>query len=121
MAVSVLSINVVTVLFINCAVLVKRCFTGTKTSLCELVWCAGEESVGLYMQIAIVKHPQPLTAVFFYNSFKSNSTIVLGRMCCDYVCDTIDLFKSKFQITHLCYRHFISLYLSVIFIMELLK
>jgi len=52
MAVSILSINLVTVLFISCAVLLKRCFTMKNTCLCELIGCAGEESVGLYIQIS---------------------------------------------------------------------
>jgi len=79
MAVSVLSINVVTVLFISLAVLLKNCFTRENTCLCELIGCACEESVGLYRQISTVKHSQSLIAVN-YNSDKSNSTIVHVRM-----------------------------------------
>ena len=60
---SVLSINVVTVLFINWAVLLKRGFTRKSMCLCEMIRCAGEESVGLYRQISTVKHPQMLIAV----------------------------------------------------------
>jgi len=41
MAISVLSIDVVTVLFINLVVLLKRCFTRKNTCLCELIRCAG--------------------------------------------------------------------------------
>jgi len=55
MAVSDLSINVVTVLFINISVLLKRCFTRIDTCLFELIRYAGEESVGLYRQISTVK------------------------------------------------------------------
>ena len=53
MSISVVSINLVTVLFINLAVLLKRCFTRINTCLCELIGCAGEESVGLYIQILL--------------------------------------------------------------------
>jgi len=56
MAVLVSSINVVTVLFIDLYVLLKRCYTRKNTCLCELIQCAGEESVGLYRQISTVKH-----------------------------------------------------------------
>ena len=56
MVVSVLSINLVTVLFINLAVLEKRSFTRINRCLCELIQCAGEESFGLYRQISTVKH-----------------------------------------------------------------
>ena len=52
MAISFLSINVLTVLFINWAVLLEGCFTRINTCLCELIWCAGEELVGLYRQIS---------------------------------------------------------------------
>ena len=57
---SICSVNVVAVMFINLAVLVKRCFARINTSLRELIHCAGEGSVGLYRQIATVKRPQPL-------------------------------------------------------------
>ena len=60
MAVSVLSINVISVFFINLAVLLKRCFPRKNTCLCELIKCAGEESVGLYRQISTAKRPQSL-------------------------------------------------------------
>jgi hypothetical protein len=97
MAVSVLSINSVTALFTNIAVLLKRCFTRIYTCLCELIQCAGQESVGLYRQISTVKHTQPLIAVN-YNSDKSKSTIVYVKMCCGFVCDAVDLFSSIFPI-----------------------
>jgi hypothetical protein len=60
MIVSILSVNVVAVMVINLSVLVKVCFIRINTCLCELIQCAGEESVGLYRQISTVKHPQPL-------------------------------------------------------------
>jgi hypothetical protein len=97
MDVSVLSINVVTVLFINLAVLLQRRFTRINTCLCELIRCAGEESVGLYRQVSSVKQPQKLIEVN-YNSDKSTSTILNVRMCCGSVCDAVDLFNSVFSI-----------------------
>jgi hypothetical protein len=60
MIVSIFSVTVVAVMFINLAVLLKRCFARINTCLCELIRCAGEESVSLYRQISTVKHPQPL-------------------------------------------------------------
>ena len=60
MIMAVLSVNLVTVLFINLAVLLKGCFTRINTCLWELVQCAGEKSVGLYRNISFVKHPRPL-------------------------------------------------------------
>ena len=56
----------------NIVVLLKQCFARINTCLCELIWCAGEESVGNYIQISTVIHPQPLIAVN-YNSDKSKS------------------------------------------------
>ena len=41
-----------------------------------------------------MKHPQRLIA-FNFKSVKSNSTIVHVRMCCGFVCDAVDLFKSQ--------------------------
>jgi len=99
-------------LFINFAVLLKRCFTRINMCLCELIGCAGEESVGFYRQISTVKHPQMLIAVN-YNSDKTNSTIVHVRMCCGFVCDAVDLFNSMFLIHTLVlvtfYAHYIYL------------
>jgi len=60
MIVSIFSVTVVAVLFINLAVLLKRCFPRKNTCLCELIKCAGEESVGLYRQISTAKRPQSL-------------------------------------------------------------
>ena len=77
--------------------LLKQSFTEINTCLCELIGCAGEESVGLYGQIYTVKHPQPLIAVN-HNSDRSNSTIVHVRMCCGFVCDAVGLFNSVFSI-----------------------
>jgi hypothetical protein len=53
--VSVLSVNVVTVLFTNLASLLKLCFTRINACLCEVIQCVGEESVGIYRQIPDVK------------------------------------------------------------------
>jgi len=47
MVVSILSIHLVTVLFINLAVVLKRCFRRVNTCLCELIECAGQESFDL--------------------------------------------------------------------------
>jgi len=74
MAASVLSINVVTVLVINIAVLRKGCYTRKNTGLCELIQCAGWESVGFYRQISTVRHPQPVIEVS-HNCDWSKSTI----------------------------------------------
>ena len=60
MVVSVLSVNLITVLFISLAVLLKRCLSRIDTYLCELIWCAGEDSLGLYIQISTVKYLQSL-------------------------------------------------------------
>jgi hypothetical protein len=112
MAVSVLSINVVTS-FINWAVLLKQSFTEINTCLCELIGCAGEESVGLYGQISTVEHPQPLVAVN-HNSDSSNSTTVHVRMCCGFVFDAVGLCSSVFSVHRLLlvtfYSHFIYLW-----------
>jgi hypothetical protein len=60
MIVSKFSVTVVAVVFINLTVLLKRCFARINQCLCELIQCAGEETVGLYRQIFTAKHPQPL-------------------------------------------------------------
>jgi len=93
MTVSVLWINLVTVLFINLAVLLKRRFTRINTCLCELIQCAGEESFGLYRQISTVKHTLPLIEIN-NNSDGSISTTVHVRMCSGFICDAVDLPKS---------------------------
>ena len=64
--------------------------------LCELIWCAGEESVGLYMQKSTVKHPQPLIAVN-YKFDTSRSTTVHVNMGCGFVCYTVKRFICKFS------------------------
>ena len=46
MIVSIFSVNVVAVKFINLTVLLNRCFARINTGLCEVIQCAGEESVG---------------------------------------------------------------------------
>jgi len=97
MAVSVLSVNLVTVLLIIWTVLLKRGFTRKTTCLWELIRCAGEESLGLYIQISTLKHPQPLIEDN-YNPDKSKGTIVNVRLRCDFICDAVDLLKSMFSI-----------------------
>jgi hypothetical protein len=96
MTVSVLSVNVVTVLFVNLAVLLKRCFTRINTCLCELIQCAGEESVGIYRAISTVKHPQQLIAVN-YKSDRPKSRLEHIRRGCDFLCDFVDLLNSVYS------------------------
>ena len=60
MIVSIFSVNVAAVMFINLAVLMKVCFARINTCLCELIQCAGQELVGLYRQVPTVKHQQTL-------------------------------------------------------------
>jgi glutamate formiminotransferase len=72
-------------------------FLKKNTCLCELIQCAGEESVGLYRQISTVKHPKPLIAVNL-NSNKSKSKILHVKKCYDFDCDAVDLFNSVFSI-----------------------
>jgi hypothetical protein len=93
MTVSIVSVNIVTVLFINLAVLLKRGFTRINTCLCELIQCAGEESVGLYRQVSTVEDPQPISEVN-YNCVKPMSRILHIRLGCDFV----DLLNSVFSI-----------------------
>jgi hypothetical protein len=59
MIVSIFSVTVVAVVLINLTVLLKRCFARINTCLCELIQCAGEESVSPYKQIPTAKFPQP--------------------------------------------------------------
>ena len=93
--------------------LLKQSFTEINTCLCELIGCAGEESVGLYGQISTVEHPQPLVAVN-HNSDSSNSTTVHVRMCCGFVFDAVGLCSSVFSVHRLLlvtfYSHFIYLW-----------
>jgi len=96
MSVSVLSVNVVTLLFINLAAVLKGCFTRINTCLCELVQCAGQESVGLYRQISTVIHPQPLIEVK-NKSDKPEIRIEHIRRGCDFVCDFVDLLNSVYS------------------------
>ena len=97
MTVSVLSVNIVTVLFINLAVLLKRSFTRINTCLCELIQCAGEDSVGLYRQVSTVEDPQPLIEVT-YNCDKSKSRMVHIRLGCEFLSDFVDLFNSVYSL-----------------------
>jgi len=60
MFLSALSINIITVFFLNLAMLLKRCFMSINTCLCELIEREGEESVRLYRQKSHVKHPGQL-------------------------------------------------------------
>jgi hypothetical protein len=68
MAVSVPSVNVVTALFINLAVLLKQCFTRINTCLCKVIQCADEEPVGRYRHISTVKYQHPFAVN--YNSVR---------------------------------------------------
>jgi hypothetical protein len=96
MTVSMLSVNLVTLLFINLAVVLKGCFTRINTCLCELVQCAGEESVGLYRQISTVKQPQPVMKV---NNKSDRPKIRIDhiRRGCDFLCDFVDLLNSVYS------------------------
>jgi hypothetical protein len=96
MTVSILSVNLVTLLFINLAVVLKGCFTGINTCLCELFQCAGRESVGLYRQISTVEHTEPLIAVN-YKSDRTNIRIEHIRRVCDFLCDFVDLLNSVYS------------------------
>ena len=96
MSVSILSVNVLTVLFINLTILLKGCFSRINKCLCELIQCAGEESVGLYRQISTVKHPQLLIEVN-YNSDRPKSRIQHVRRSCDFLCDFIDHLNSVYS------------------------
>jgi hypothetical protein len=55
--------KLVSLMFRNLAVLLKRCFTRINTRLHDQVQRAGEESLGLYIQMSIVKDTQPLIKV----------------------------------------------------------
>jgi len=79
------------------AVLLKRCFARINTCLCELIECAGEESVCHYRQISTVKHPQQLIEVNF-KSVKSNCTMVHVRWGSEFVCDAVDLYNAMFSV-----------------------
>jgi hypothetical protein len=96
MTVSVLSVNIVTLLFINLAVLLKQCFRRINTCLYELIQCAGEESVGIYRPIATVKHQRQLIAVN-YNSDRPKGRLDRIRQSFDFLCDSVDLFNSVYS------------------------
>jgi hypothetical protein len=96
MAVSILSVNVVTLLFLNLAVVLKGCFTRINKCLCELVQCAGQESVGLYRQISTVIHPQPLIEVN-NKSDRPKMRMEHIRQGCDFLCDFVDLLNSVYS------------------------
>jgi hypothetical protein len=94
--VSVLSVNVVTVLFINLAVLLKQRFTRINTCLCELIQWAGEETVGIYRQIATVKHQRQLIAVN-YDSYRQKRRLDGIRQNFYFLCDFVDHFNSVYS------------------------
>ena len=96
MTVSILSVNLVCLLFINLAVIRKGCFTRRNTCLGELVHCAGEESVGLYRQISTVKHTLPLIEVN-NKSDRPKIRIEHIRRGCDFLCDFVDLLNSVYS------------------------
>jgi hypothetical protein len=96
MTVSVLSVNLVTLLFINLAAVLRGCFTKINKCLCELVQCAGQESVGPYRQISTVVHPQPLIEVN-NKSDRPKIRIEHIRRGCDFFCDLVDLLNSVYS------------------------
>jgi len=91
-AVSVLSVNLISLLFINLAVLLKGCFRRINTSLCELVQCAGQESVGLYRQISTVIHRLPLIELNNKCDRPKNRIEHIRRGC-----DFVDLLNSVYS------------------------
>ena len=95
-AVSILSVNLISLLFINLAVVLKGCFTRINKCLCELVQCAGQESVGLNRQISTVIHPTPLIEVN-NKSDRPENKIEHIRQGCDFLCDFVDLFNSVYS------------------------
>ena len=99
----------------------KRCFTRINTCLCELIGCAGEESVGLYIQISTVIHPRPLIAVN-YDCVKIISTILHVKMGCSFVCDDLFFSFPCFFNLHTCGSDIVfSLYLYMLLILALLN
>jgi hypothetical protein len=96
MTVAVLSLNLVIVLFINLAVVLNKCFTRINTRLIDLIQCAGEESVGIYRQIATVTHPQQLIEVV-YKSDRPKSRLEHIWQGCDFLYDFVDLFNSVYS------------------------
>jgi hypothetical protein len=94
--VSILSVNLISLLFINLAVVLKGCFTKINKCLCELVQCAGQDSVGLCRQISTVIHPQPLIGVN-NKSDRPKIRIEHIRRGCDFLCDFVDLLNSVYS------------------------
>jgi hypothetical protein len=101
------------VLFVNLAVLLKLCFTRINTCLCDLIECADEESLGLYIQTSVVKNTQPLIDVNF-KSDKWKGRIVHIGVDFDFVCDFEDLFNS----VYLVYTLVLGAFYVVIFICD---
>jgi len=94
--VSILSVNLVSLLFINLAVVLKRCFTRINTCLCELIQCSGQESFGLYRQISSVKHAQRLIEVN-YKYDRPQIRIEHVRRAFDFLSDFVDLLNSVYS------------------------
>jgi hypothetical protein len=94
--VSILSLNLATLLLINLTFVLKGCFTRLYTCLCQLIQCAGRESFGLYKQISTVNHPQPLIKVN-YKSNRPKIRIEHIRRGCDFLCDFVDLLNSVYS------------------------
>ena len=97
MTVSILSVTLVTVLFINLAVVLKGYFTRINTCLCELIQFTGQDSFGLYRQMSSVKHTQRLIKVN-YESGRPQIRIEHVRRGCDFLCDFVDLFNSVYSV-----------------------
>ena len=65
--------------------------------MCELIRCAGEESVGLYRQISTVRHPQPVIEV----NYKCDRPMIRIEplwLSCDFVPDFVEIFNSDFSV-----------------------
>jgi hypothetical protein len=97
MVVSVLSVNLVTVLFINLAAVLKRCFTRINTCLYQLIQCVDEKSVGIYGQIPDVKNSESVIELS-YKCDTSKSKLVHIRQGCEFVCDFVDHFNSVYSL-----------------------
>jgi hypothetical protein len=111
MTLSVLSVNLVTLLFINLAVVLKGYITRINTCLCELVQFAGEESVGIYRQISTGKHTPPSIRVN-YKSDRPKIRIEHIRRGCDFLCDFVDLFNSVYSAhTHILVTFYVVIFL----------
>jgi len=92
----------------NIIVLLKQCFARINTCLCELIWCSGEESFGLYRRLSTVIHQQPLIEVYYISDKWKRPKLHL-KMISNFVCDAVDLFISMFSFHTLVFMAFYSI------------